>query len=269
MYNRSDPFTTVTSDWAKWLKIGFSLFKLTKCLYDKDIFGSVDTVKDIYNDFKSKEDANFMSYISQPFLTAAEQDSLIEQLRDERFFDLFEYDAQNANWCCTHCIKKEPELEIAVVAEPAVEMEIIREEKTTVEASEVIEDEKEEIIKEEILVKKEEQIEKKKRETEPKEDILPTKLESHMQVSVGLFKSITNVWCVLDESAIVIYAKPTSPKPKHRVHKKDIVSIKDIDSRVSKKEHSFSIITKNRTYTAIAPDADTLSSWKKSLSPKK
>ena len=44
-----------------------------------------DNCKDIYEKFKSNEDDDYMSYISQPFLTSAEQDNLINQLRDQRY----------------------------------------------------------------------------------------------------------------------------------------------------------------------------------------
>lgn len=75
---------------------------------------------ELYDNFRSEEDADFKSFISQPFLTSAEQDDLIAQLRDNRcvcdcsfflvpnslhfrYFDLFTYSAQQGAWCCAKC----------------------------------------------------------------------------------------------------------------------------------------------------------------------
>jgi len=107
MYPKSAPYTTETKDWAKWLKVSMSLVKLGKAIYDKEIFDIVDHVKSIYEDIASKEDKDFVAYISQPFLTSTEQDNLVEQLRDQRFFEFFDYSAQTAQWVCVKCAKKE------------------------------------------------------------------------------------------------------------------------------------------------------------------
>ena len=50
----------------------------------KILFLVLEHVKTLYEQFKTKDDDNFNSYISQPFLLASEQDQLIEQLRDKR-----------------------------------------------------------------------------------------------------------------------------------------------------------------------------------------
>jgi hypothetical protein len=63
----------------------------------------IDAIGDIYAAYKSKDDEEFNNYITNPFLSNAEQDKLLEQLRDYDFFDAFEYDAQVASWYCFPC----------------------------------------------------------------------------------------------------------------------------------------------------------------------
>ncbi|RMG30411.1 MAG: hypothetical protein D6732_16280 [Methanobacteriota archaeon] len=98
------PFTTETKDWNKWLKIAFSGIKLGKSLIVPASAGdAISAVKDAYDAYKEKYDKDFLSYIKEPFLTSAEQDNLVNQLRDSKFFNVFSYDAQTANWVCTMC----------------------------------------------------------------------------------------------------------------------------------------------------------------------
>lgn len=98
------PFTTETKDWNKWLKIAFSGIKLGKSLIVPASGGdAVSAVKDAYDAYKEKYDKDFLAYIKEPFLTSAEQDNLVNQLRDSKFFNVFNYDAQTANWVCTMC----------------------------------------------------------------------------------------------------------------------------------------------------------------------
>jgi len=93
-------------EWNKWLKVAFSVIKVGKCVLDIGtdnplgiVKAGVEGVKDIYNAYKSNDEAEFNKYIREPFLTSKEQDKLIEQLRAEGFFDIFFYDAQAAAWC--------------------------------------------------------------------------------------------------------------------------------------------------------------------------
>ena len=53
--------------------------------------------------YREKDDKDYLAYISQPFLTSEEQDHLVEQLRNAKYFDVFQYDAQEAGWNCTMC----------------------------------------------------------------------------------------------------------------------------------------------------------------------
>ncbi len=97
-------FTTETKDWSKWLKIAFAGINLGKSIIYPAAIGSAGkAVKQAYDAYKTKEDKDFLAYISQPFLTSEEQDNLVNQLRDAKFFDVFHYNAQNAGWICTMC----------------------------------------------------------------------------------------------------------------------------------------------------------------------
>ena len=63
----------------------------------------MDSVRQAYDLYKTGEEKDFLSYISEPFLTSNEQDKLITQLREARFFDVFNYDPQTAEWACLMC----------------------------------------------------------------------------------------------------------------------------------------------------------------------
>ncbi len=104
LFPEDRPFTTETKDWNKWLKIAFSGIKLGKSLIVPASAGdAVSAVKDAYEAYKEKYDKDFLAYISEPFLTSQEQDSLVNQLREAKFFNIFNYDAQTAHWICTMC----------------------------------------------------------------------------------------------------------------------------------------------------------------------
>lgn len=103
-------FTVETREWNKWLKIGFNVAKLGKCVIDIGLGNplglartGIDAVSDIYEAYKKEDDEEFNNYITNPFLSNKEQDKLLEQLRGEAFFDAFEYDAQLAGWYCGLC----------------------------------------------------------------------------------------------------------------------------------------------------------------------
>lgn len=96
--------TTETKVWHQWCKVGFGLIKLGKCAAvaaagnPMALVDGVGAVKDIYNGYKSKDDSDFNTFIKQPFLTSAERDRLIEQLRAAKFFEKMEYDSQLGDW---------------------------------------------------------------------------------------------------------------------------------------------------------------------------
>jgi len=96
--------TTETSDWNQWCKVGFGLIKLGKCAVEAAagnpmaLAGGVGAISDVYKGYKTKDDADFNTFISQPFLTSAESDKLINQLRAGGFFEKMTYDPQEGNW---------------------------------------------------------------------------------------------------------------------------------------------------------------------------
>jgi len=127
LYDLEHPYVTETHDWAKWLKMSISLIKVGKALYDKSVGDVWGNCQELYATFKGKEDADFRSFISQPFLTSAEQDDLINQLRGQRFFDLFMYVPQESDWRCVKCgrqvmkvsVKSESNGKVEIPSSPA------------------------------------------------------------------------------------------------------------------------------------------------------
>eukprot|EP01034_Spumella_vulgaris_P027260 gene27260-33954_t len=98
-------FGITSTEWSKWLKIGFSLVKAGTAVIDLGMGNplgilkkGVECVQEIYSAYKSEDDEEFNTYITQPFLTSAEQDNLLTKLRDQGFFDKFEYDPQTHGW---------------------------------------------------------------------------------------------------------------------------------------------------------------------------
>lgn len=87
-------FPIQSHEWNKWLKMGFSMAKAGKAVFDIGtgnplglVSTGVECVKGIYEAYKSNDDDEFNTYISNPFLTSSEQDGLIEKLRAQQFFD--------------------------------------------------------------------------------------------------------------------------------------------------------------------------------------
>ncbi len=104
LYPKDRVFTTETKAWSKWLKIAFSAVKIGKAvIYPVSVGDAVGAVREVYEYYKDKDDTDFLSYISEPFLTSSEQDSLIEQLREANFFRVFNYNSQTASWDCIMC----------------------------------------------------------------------------------------------------------------------------------------------------------------------
>ncbi|MCB9638847.1 MAG: hypothetical protein H6728_07295 [Myxococcales bacterium] len=104
LFPEDRPFTTETTAWNKWLKIAFSAVSAGKALLVfRDTERTVDKIKQCYEAYKGNDDDAFLAYISQPFLTSKETDALIEQLRNEKFFEVFHYDPQHAHWNCALC----------------------------------------------------------------------------------------------------------------------------------------------------------------------
>ncbi|CAJ1424081.1 unnamed protein product [Effrenium voratum] len=100
-------YTTETQEWARWLKMGLSAAKLGKSVLSAeaitDLPGVVDQVKGLYSMYKKDDGEDFLTFISEPFLTSSEQDKLLNQLRAAAFFEKFCYDNQSATWLCANC----------------------------------------------------------------------------------------------------------------------------------------------------------------------
>ena len=104
LYPLERPFVTETKEWSKWLKIAMSAVSIGKAvIFPFETSDAIDSVRSAYKLYKSKEESDFLSFISEPFLTSSEQDKLIVQLREARFFDVFNYDPQTAEWTCLMC----------------------------------------------------------------------------------------------------------------------------------------------------------------------
>jgi hypothetical protein len=98
-------FPITSHDWSKWLKMGFSLVKAGQAIIDLGMGNplgilkkGIECVQEVYEAYKTNDDDEFNSYITNPFLLSSEQDQLLEKLRAQGFFDIFAYDAQVASW---------------------------------------------------------------------------------------------------------------------------------------------------------------------------
>ena len=96
-------FTTETKEINKWIKVAVSAVKLGTSIASGSAGDAIGNVKEMYQDATGQADENFLAIVNEPFLTSVEQDYLINQLRDARYFDFFNYEAQSANWCCMMC----------------------------------------------------------------------------------------------------------------------------------------------------------------------
>ncbi|MGY5876206.1 MAG: hypothetical protein RTU30_10710 [Candidatus Thorarchaeota archaeon] len=107
IYPVGRPFITETKAWNKWLKLAVSVVKLGKAvIFPTETGEAIEAVKEAYESYKAGDDKEFLAFISEPFLTSEEQDNLVNQLRDERFFEVFDYDPQTAGWACMMCKPK-------------------------------------------------------------------------------------------------------------------------------------------------------------------
>jgi hypothetical protein len=105
-------FTVSTKQWARWLKVSIPLLKAGAVVIDSGFVGVgldiVENVKSAYDAYKARDDEDFNTFITQPFLLSTERDTLIKQLRSSKdldggfggrtFFDVFHYDTQVGDW---------------------------------------------------------------------------------------------------------------------------------------------------------------------------
>lgn len=108
LYPEDRSFIAETKTWHRWLKLAMSAVKIGKAVFLPPEMGdAVDAVRSTYAAYKSGDDKDFLTFISEPFLTSEEQDNLITQLRKAKYFDVFNYDSQSAGWACIMC--KQPD----------------------------------------------------------------------------------------------------------------------------------------------------------------
>jgi hypothetical protein len=81
-----EAFCTESLDWGKWFKISRLTAKVGKAVI------GVVTLTSAYETYSTKDDDDFQTFISEPFLTSAKQDQLIGQLRKAGFSNHFYYD---------------------------------------------------------------------------------------------------------------------------------------------------------------------------------
>ena len=103
LYPKDRAFYSETKEINKWIKVAFSATKIGASVVAGLGGDVVNNVKNMYQQATGKPDEEFLSIVNEPFLTSNEQDYLISQLRDSRFFDFFVYNAQKGNWCCVMC----------------------------------------------------------------------------------------------------------------------------------------------------------------------
>eukprot|EP01138_Halocafeteria_seosinensis_P006210 gb/GECG01006351.1/.p1 GENE.gb/GECG01006351.1/~~gb/GECG01006351.1/.p1 ORF type:complete len:873 (+),score=157.15 gb/GECG01006351.1/:1-2619(+) len=98
---RKPDFIMETASWTKWLRVAASAVSVGKSVAVGDVGGTIQGLADTFSALRRKDaDPNlkFETLTKQPFLTSAEQDELINGLRDQGFFDEFEYNANTAQW---------------------------------------------------------------------------------------------------------------------------------------------------------------------------
>ena len=93
--------------WSLWLKFCVSLAQAGVHVLKGDLIeaagSSVDIVKSAYDAYHENEtdQESFEALLRAPLLLSSEQDQLIQGLRDQHFFDDFQYDAQRGEWIAT------------------------------------------------------------------------------------------------------------------------------------------------------------------------
>ena len=96
-----------STSWSLWLKFTVSLVQTGFAVLEGDLGGAaqggLEAVMNAYNVYheKSADQKSFDVLMKEPMLLSSEHDQLLKGLREEGFFDKFEYDAQRAEWVAT------------------------------------------------------------------------------------------------------------------------------------------------------------------------
>jgi len=259
LYSDGKYFITSTRDINRWIKMGFTLFQLGKAIYDKSFGDALGACLNLYNLYKTKEDGDFVQFISQPFLTSDEQDKLIKQLReaDPSFFDMFRYSAQSGNWACLSCWKKE---QIARGKMAAPEPTPAPSSTTTTTSSTTTSP-----------TPSSPTSQPSKQESSPTPGSAPSSPSaprSTLKVNIGMgpLNMATNVIAVLKDDKLIFYSDEKDEKKgkvKHELQKSKILIFDEIDERVARKKFAFKLVTSDRRYECHANNETDYTMWKK------
>ena len=113
---RKPDFVMETASWTKWLRVIASSISTGYHIAVGDVGASLKGLLDVFKAMRRKDaDPNlkFDTLVQQPFLTSTEQDELILGLRQQGFFEEFEYNSTTAKWERKLLVPQEP-----VEAEP-------------------------------------------------------------------------------------------------------------------------------------------------------
>eukprot|EP01138_Halocafeteria_seosinensis_P011730 gb/GECG01011988.1/.p1 GENE.gb/GECG01011988.1/~~gb/GECG01011988.1/.p1 ORF type:complete len:1716 (+),score=288.74 gb/GECG01011988.1/:1-5148(+) len=100
-YGTQPDFVLETKHWTKWLRVVGSAIAVGKAIATGDAGGTLKGLYGVYKAMRRKDidpKVTMDTLTKEPFLTSSEQDELIEALRDQGFFDEFEYDPSIAVW---------------------------------------------------------------------------------------------------------------------------------------------------------------------------
>ena len=94
-----------SSEWSLWLKFAWSIVQTGNALLvQQDIVGAIDSAMAMvegayaaYHEVDSAQ-ATLEAMKREPILLPSEEEKLIQGLRDAKFFEIFDYDDQNAEW---------------------------------------------------------------------------------------------------------------------------------------------------------------------------
>ena len=100
IYHYDHLFCVVVQDWRPWLKISVIALGLGLAILKIDARDPVDQAREIYDVLRAEGDEDFLSFISQPFLTVDELAPLLADIQPE---NVLVYDGKIGNWICQAC----------------------------------------------------------------------------------------------------------------------------------------------------------------------
>ncbi|KRX06685.1 Armadillo-type fold [Pseudocohnilembus persalinus] len=107
-------FKTKTREVNKWCKVASNVFSLGKSVFAGDVGGALGSLAETFCNATSDDQGakHFKALMEEPFLTSSEQDRLILQLREAKYFNSFSFQAEANGWVCYVCVpfdrKEEP-----------------------------------------------------------------------------------------------------------------------------------------------------------------